>query len=246
MVLVALNIMLVFSNRLLFNNESAFRHHAYLAYQCVNITFAWIEFALIFKVHRSNFNLIDFIVGTYASMLNRSKPAVLCYSYVAILGPYTMSLFRGHTPFGTLGSILMYIFFMLCLLFSSLFPLSSLNPLSPFWTVLTQPISSITMAVPAIKTLVKGLPYSIDQEAARIARAQNETYLVSHHSGASVSYFPYYGNARGKLQDDIMYLQRLQRQEEERRMAMEYERRARMFDDMERRGVQFASYTYFT
>ncbi|KAG1113504.1 hypothetical protein G6F42_014446 [Rhizopus arrhizus] len=78
------------------------------------------------------------------------------------------------------------------------------------------------------------------------ARAQNGTYVVRHENGAFVSYHPPYGNAMGRLQDDIMYLQRLERQEEERRMAMEFERRARMFDDMERRGVQFASYVYYT
>ncbi|CAO3650168.1 unnamed protein product [Mucor fragilis] len=112
--------------------------------------------------------------------------------------------------------------------------------------MVSQPIGSIFIVVPAVGTLVERDPEPIDQEAMRLARAQNGTYLVRHENGALVAYHPPYGNAMGRLQDDIMYLQRLQRQEEERRMAMEYERRARMFDDMERRGVQFASYSYFT
>ncbi|KAL7334792.1 hypothetical protein PS15p_200370 [Mucor circinelloides] len=245
--LVALNIMLIFSNQLLFisTSVSRFWYYAYLIYQFVNAALALIGFALIVKVHRTNFNLIDIIVGIHGSVLNTSKSAVICYSVVVILLPYTISLFKGQTLFGIFGSILMYIFFVSCLLLS-LLPLQSLNPLSPLWTVITRPIGSILIAVPAIPMLVTGFSQPIDQQAARIARAQNGTYLVRHESGAFVSYHPPYGNAMGRLQDDIMYLQRLERQEEERRMAMEYERRARIFDDMERRGVQFASYVYYT
>ncbi|GAN09921.1 hypothetical protein MAM1_0303c09454 [Mucor ambiguus] len=108
-------------------------------------------------------------------------------------------------------------------------------------TVLSAPFKKPESAVSLVD---KGLPDPIDQEAARIARAQTGTYLVRHQNGAFVSYHPPYGNAMGRLQDDIMHLQQLQRQEEERRMAMEYEIRAQIFDDMERRGVQFATYTY--
>lgn len=246
-ILVALNILLIFSNSLLFASKSEFRlwHYMYLVYQCVNTAFALIEFALIVKIHRSNFNLLDIIVGTYGSILSKSKPAAICYSFAVILCPYTASLFRGETPFSTFGSILLYLLFVFCLFFSVL-PVQSLNPLSPFWRMVSQPIGSIFIVVPAVGTLVERDPEPIDQEAMRLARAQNGTYLVRHENGALVAYHPPYGNAMGRLQDDIMYLQRLQRQEEERRMAMEYERRARMFDDMERRGVQFASYSYFT
>ncbi|KAL9540159.1 hypothetical protein MBANPS3_009842 [Mucor bainieri] len=225
-------------------SESNFWYYAYLAYQSINTALALLSFALLVKVHRSNFNLIDIIVGIHGTIMSKSKPAVICYSFAVIFGPYTISLYRGHTPFNTFGSVVMYIVF-LCFLLLSVLPLQSLNPLSPLWKVITQPIALILIAVPAIHLLLEALP-PIDQNAARIARAEEGTYLVRHDSGVFVSYHPPYGtHAMGRLQDDIMYLQRLQRQEEERRMAMEYERRARIFDDMERRGVQFASYTYF-
>lgn len=84
-----------------------------------------------------------------------------------------------------------------------------------------------------------GIPvFTSDLESVRIERAQTGTYSVEYFNGSVITYYPPYGNAMGRLQDDIMYYQQiLQRQEEQRR--------AMMLDDMERRGVQYATYTYF-
>lgn len=233
--------MCVFSNQILFTdkNKSQKWLWIFLIYQIFISTISLISFAILVKVHRTNFNLIDIIVGIYNIILDRSKPAIICYSLKFILWPFTKSLFIGHVPFNIFGSILMYALFVFCLVIC-IFPLTSLNPLSPFLNLIAIPCHLLSFVIPVTNDVIYGIPlFALDSESLRIERAQTGTYSVQYLNGSVISYHPPYGNAMGRLRGDIMHYQRiLQRQEDQRR--------AMMFDDMERRGVQFATYTYFT
>lgn len=245
---LALHIMCVFSNHILFTNKNEPKKWLWilLIYQIFNSTISLISFAILVKVHRANFNLIDIIVGIHGTILSRSKPAIICYSLKFILWPFTKSLFTGHVPFNIFVSILIYILFVFCFTICIL-PLTGLNPFSPLWSLIAIPYHLLSLLIPVTKDMIHGMPLvALDSESLRIGRAQTGTYSVHHLNGSFISYHPPYGNAMGRLQSDIMHYEQILRRQEEQQRAIEIERRARMFDDMERRGVQFATYTYFT
>lgn len=231
--------MCVFSNQILFTdkNKSQKWLWIFLIYQIFISTISLIDFAILVKVHRTNFNLIDIIVGIYNTILYRSKPAIICYSLTFILWPFTKSLFTGHVPFNIVNSILMYALFVFCLV-ACILPLTSLNPLSPFLNLIAIPCHLLSLIIPVTKDVIYGIPvFTLDSESVRIERAQTGTYSVQYFNGSVITYYPPYGNAMGRLHDDIRHYQQILQRQEEQRIEM-------ILDDMGRRGVQYATYTY--